>query len=115
MVSVRLAPLPLGVKNYGLALCEVDAAPYMLAGLLVNAPFSVLWALTGSSCHSIGEALELARGGGYCRLSLLAKAAVIFAVLALASTALRRLRSRLQSHAPEDVISASDAAGVPDK
>mmetsp|Transcript_45693 Transcript_45693/g.146662 ORF Transcript_45693/g.146662 Transcript_45693/m.146662 type:complete len:329 (-) Transcript_45693:50-1036(-) len=57
MVGVRFAPLPLGVKNYGLALCEVDFKAYMVASIMVNVPFSVLWATAGGSCHSIAEAL----------------------------------------------------------
>lgn len=64
MVGVRLAPLPLGMKNYGLALCDVPFVPYMIASLLVNAPFSASWAIAGASCSSLTEALsyDSARG-----------------------------------------------------
>mmetsp|Transcript_35522 Transcript_35522/g.81353 ORF Transcript_35522/g.81353 Transcript_35522/m.81353 type:complete len:310 (-) Transcript_35522:92-1021(-) len=58
MIGIRLAPLPLAVKNYGLALCRVPIGPYILASLVVNTPFSVLWALTGASCHSLLDALS---------------------------------------------------------
>mmetsp|Transcript_36039 Transcript_36039/g.66230 ORF Transcript_36039/g.66230 Transcript_36039/m.66230 type:complete len:327 (-) Transcript_36039:67-1047(-) len=58
MIGIRLAPLPLAVKNYGLALCRVPIGPYIFASLVVNTPFSVLWALTGASCHSLLDALS---------------------------------------------------------
>lgn len=57
MVAIRLAPLPLGVKNYGLALCEVQALPFALASFVVNLPFSMMWAATGASCQTLSEAL----------------------------------------------------------
>mmetsp|Transcript_31999 Transcript_31999/g.73046 ORF Transcript_31999/g.73046 Transcript_31999/m.73046 type:complete len:308 (+) Transcript_31999:95-1018(+) len=59
MVSFRLAPVPCGIKNYGLALCDVSFIPYMLAAWIVNVPFSVLWAITGSSCYSLQEAMSM--------------------------------------------------------
>lgn len=59
MIGIRIAPLPLGVKNYGLALCDVPLVPYIVAALLVNAPFSFLWATAGSSATSLKDALNL--------------------------------------------------------
>lgn len=72
MIGVRLAPIPLGVKNYGLALCEVGAAPYTGAALAVNMPFSMLWATAGASCRSLSEALSMdhAPSNGISRLLL---------------------------------------------
>eukprot|EP00931_Biecheleriopsis_adriatica_P087836 TRINITY_DN62250_c0_g1_i1.p1 TRINITY_DN62250_c0_g1~~TRINITY_DN62250_c0_g1_i1.p1 ORF type:complete len:343 (-),score=48.99 TRINITY_DN62250_c0_g1_i1:41-1036(-) len=64
MISVRLTPLPLGLKNYGLAICDVPFVLYMLAGIAVNAPFSVLWALTGSSCKSLSDAIHFKGDAG---------------------------------------------------
>jgi len=58
MVGIRLAPLPLAVKNYGLSLCEVPLLEYVVASLIVNVPFSVMWSSTGASCHSLSEALS---------------------------------------------------------
>jgi len=58
MIGIRVAPLPLGLKNYGLAMCNVPAASYVMASLVVNIPFSCLWASLGSSCHSLGDALN---------------------------------------------------------
>lgn len=60
MISIRfLFPAPLGLKNYGLAMCNVGLVPYTLAGVVSNLPFSVLWASTGASCCSLAEALLL--------------------------------------------------------
>lgn len=58
MVGIRVAPLPLGLKNYGLALCKVDAFSYIVASLIVNTPFSVMWGSLGASCASLGDALN---------------------------------------------------------
>jgi uncharacterized membrane protein YdjX (TVP38/TMEM64 family) len=59
MVGIRLTPIPLAVKNYGLGLSEVRLAHYIVACLSADAPFSALWASTGASCHSLPDALEL--------------------------------------------------------
>ena len=61
MVVIRVAPLPLVVKNFGLALAEVPAIPYTVAALVVNGPFSVMWAMIGASCASLAEALSRAK------------------------------------------------------
>jgi uncharacterized membrane protein YdjX (TVP38/TMEM64 family) len=58
MIMIRVAPLPLVVKNLGLAIAEVPAMPYFVAALAVNAPFSVMWAMIGASCKSLKEALS---------------------------------------------------------
>jgi len=58
MIGIRVAPLPLGVKNYGLALCEVPVSSYVSASLIVNIPFSCLWGSLGASCASLGDALN---------------------------------------------------------
>ncbi|CAE8597590.1 unnamed protein product, partial [Polarella glacialis] len=82
MVGVRLAPLPLGVKNYGLALCEVSIFPYTIAAMAVNMPFSMLWASAGASCRSLSEALSLegapaASGAGLLLIKVLPVVAVV--------------------------------------
>lgn len=59
MIGIRLTPVPLGVKNYGLGLSEAPFGAFLLSVLLVDAPFSVLWASTGASCHSLADALSL--------------------------------------------------------
>lgn len=58
MVGIRVAPLPLGLKNYGLAMCKVPAVEYILASLIVNIPFSCLWGSLGASCKSLKDALN---------------------------------------------------------
>eukprot|EP01049_Picozoa_sp_SAG25_P008037 SAG25_NODE_695_length_5897_cov_31.858917_7_plen_156_part_00 len=48
LVLIRVAPLPLGVKNYGLALIEEFGLGYfVLSALIVNFPFSCMWACVG--------------------------------------------------------------------
>lgn len=59
MMGIRLAPLPLGLKNYGLGLSEVPFGSYLLATVIVDIPFSALWALTGAHCHSLAEAMSM--------------------------------------------------------
>lgn len=59
MMGIRLAPLPLGLKNYGLGLSEVPFGSYLLATVIVDIPFSALWGLTGAHCHSLAEALSM--------------------------------------------------------
>lgn len=86
MVGVRLAPLPLGVKNYGLALVPgIDIARYALAASAVNAPFSLLWASAGVSCRSLEEALTLdaTTGSSLHNFRAAAGPAVIAALLML--------------------------------
>mmetsp|Transcript_49452 Transcript_49452/g.130690 ORF Transcript_49452/g.130690 Transcript_49452/m.130690 type:complete len:261 (+) Transcript_49452:77-859(+) len=58
MVGIRLAPLPLGLKNYGLALSEVGLANFMLASIIVNSPFALLWGYVGASCQTLAEAIH---------------------------------------------------------
>lgn len=93
MLGVRLTPFPLGLKNYGLALCEVSFLPYMIAGIVVNIPFSALWAVTGSSCHSLREAMafDVSQGSGQ-RASWAAGAGVL--ALLLVCAAWKRLRRK---------------------
>eukprot|EP00411_Alexandrium_monilatum_P116962 CAMPEP_0175661004 /NCGR_PEP_ID=MMETSP0097-20121207/14734_1 /TAXON_ID=311494 /ORGANISM="Alexandrium monilatum, Strain CCMP3105" /LENGTH=365 /DNA_ID=CAMNT_0016967161 /DNA_START=10 /DNA_END=1107 /DNA_ORIENTATION=+ len=121
MVSVRLTPLPLGIKNYGLAMCEVDFLPYMLAGVMVNTPFSVIWALTGSSCLSLSEALAFDMAGtGGSSGRMLGKAGAVVAIVVLTLAGLRRLRSSIEDQTPSvvddqmrsNVEASGDAAGV---
>lgn len=64
MMGIRLAPLPLGLKNYGLGLSEVPFGSYLLATVLVDIPFSALWGFTGAHCHSLAEALSMDGSGG---------------------------------------------------
>lgn len=58
MISIRLAPLPLAVKNYGLAFTDVSSPAYIFAASVVNTPFSIMWGAIGASCPSLAEALN---------------------------------------------------------
>eukprot|EP00747_Dinoflagellata_sp_TGD_P179999 gnl/TRDRNA2_/TRDRNA2_31728_c0_seq1.p1 gnl/TRDRNA2_/TRDRNA2_31728_c0~~gnl/TRDRNA2_/TRDRNA2_31728_c0_seq1.p1 ORF type:complete len:246 (+),score=35.92 gnl/TRDRNA2_/TRDRNA2_31728_c0_seq1:55-792(+) len=58
MIGIRIAPLPLGVKNYGLALTDVGCLQYCIAALVVNTPFSIMWCSAGAACTSLSEAIN---------------------------------------------------------
>eukprot|EP00930_Biecheleria_cincta_P060756 TRINITY_DN46360_c0_g1_i1.p1 TRINITY_DN46360_c0_g1~~TRINITY_DN46360_c0_g1_i1.p1 ORF type:complete len:383 (+),score=51.38 TRINITY_DN46360_c0_g1_i1:44-1192(+) len=64
MISVRLAPLPLAVKNYGLAFTDVGSMDYVVASALVNGPFSIAWGMIGASCQSLADATNWANSSG---------------------------------------------------
>eukprot|EP00746_Dinoflagellata_sp_MGD_P020623 gnl/MRDRNA2_/MRDRNA2_148072_c0_seq1.p1 gnl/MRDRNA2_/MRDRNA2_148072_c0~~gnl/MRDRNA2_/MRDRNA2_148072_c0_seq1.p1 ORF type:complete len:190 (-),score=29.06 gnl/MRDRNA2_/MRDRNA2_148072_c0_seq1:182-667(-) len=81
MLAIRLAPLPLGVKNYGLAMCDVDTMSFFFAALVVNAPFSVLWNGIGAQCTSLADALNYESSGGGAGSSI---NKILIAVLLLA-------------------------------
>lgn len=60
MVAIRVAPIPLGIKNYGLSLVQFPnnkypVLQYFWACLIVGAPFSVMWGLTGHGASSLVE------------------------------------------------------------
>mmetsp|Transcript_67900 Transcript_67900/g.110127 ORF Transcript_67900/g.110127 Transcript_67900/m.110127 type:complete len:203 (-) Transcript_67900:492-1100(-) len=63
MSAIRLAPIPLGVKNYGLSLVRFpkDEYPYhiyALSCLAIGAPFSIMWGNVGGGFKSVAEALK---------------------------------------------------------
>ena len=65
MVIIRATPLPLGVKNYGMALVDsVKLRHFTTASLLVNVPFSIMWAFIGSQASELSEAFVLAKDAG---------------------------------------------------
>ena len=60
MCMIRIAPVPLGVKNYGLSLVSFPDdnypfAKYFWACVLVNTPLSIMWGLTGYGASSLFE------------------------------------------------------------
>jgi hypothetical protein len=62
MSLIRLAPIPLGVKNYGLSLVRFpeDRFPYLIytaSCFAIGAPFSVFWGNLGAGFSSVAEAL----------------------------------------------------------
>jgi hypothetical protein len=67
-----MAPIPLGLKNYGLALIpSIDFGLFTLASLVVNIPFSVMWCLLGSQAKNLGDALSAAkRAGGKASMAI---------------------------------------------
>eukprot|EP00933_Yihiella_yeosuensis_P027109 TRINITY_DN21035_c1_g1_i1.p1 TRINITY_DN21035_c1_g1~~TRINITY_DN21035_c1_g1_i1.p1 ORF type:complete len:308 (-),score=36.30 TRINITY_DN21035_c1_g1_i1:155-1078(-) len=59
MMGIRIAPLPLNVKNYGLGMTDVRLYQFIIANLLADIPASFLWASTGAHCKSLADALSL--------------------------------------------------------
>lgn len=60
MCVIRVAPIPLGVKNYGLSLVSFPGdrypvAEYVWACILVGTPFSIVWCFTGHGASSLVE------------------------------------------------------------
>eukprot|EP00927_Polykrikos_kofoidii_P056995 TRINITY_DN51096_c0_g1_i1.p1 TRINITY_DN51096_c0_g1~~TRINITY_DN51096_c0_g1_i1.p1 ORF type:complete len:507 (-),score=64.28 TRINITY_DN51096_c0_g1_i1:469-1788(-) len=62
VIGVRLMPVPLVVKNYGLGLCDLTFFNFCLGAFAVDLPFSIIWASTGNSCRSLSEALNFSSG-----------------------------------------------------
>lgn len=61
LTMVRASPMPIALKNYGLALLPahvVQLPTFALITLVVNVPYSIAWSLTGSSASSLQEALN---------------------------------------------------------
>ena len=57
---IRVAPLPLGVKNYGLSLVpfpndKYPVVTYFWSCFLVGLPFSIMWGMTGHGASSLME------------------------------------------------------------
>uniref|UniRef100_A0A6U4KZU7 VTT domain-containing protein n=1 Tax=Hemiselmis andersenii TaxID=464988 RepID=A0A6U4KZU7_HEMAN len=60
MCVIRVAPIPQGIKNYGLSLVPFPGGKYPVkeyfwACVLVGAPFSIAWCLTGAGASSLLE------------------------------------------------------------
>jgi hypothetical protein len=56
---IRLLPIPISIKNYGMAMlphCPLHV--FMLTTLLAGIPFTVAWVYLGESCRSLLEALQ---------------------------------------------------------
>lgn len=65
LILLRIAPLPLGLKNYGLALVpSIDFRLFTLASAIVNIPFSIMWCFLGSQAKNLGDALLVAKRAG---------------------------------------------------
>eukprot|EP01052_Picozoa_sp_SAG31_P004547 SAG31_NODE_189_length_20842_cov_12.518151_15_plen_258_part_00 len=64
LLAIRAAPLPLGMKNYGLSITPCPLWLFFVATGMVNIPFSIMWAATGSQAGNIVDALDSAGKGG---------------------------------------------------
>jgi len=61
----RLGPVPLAVKNYGLAAFpQVTPFIFTAATFVVNVPFTMMWCVAGGSATSLVDAIAAAEGGG---------------------------------------------------
>jgi uncharacterized membrane protein YdjX (TVP38/TMEM64 family) len=53
---VRVAYIPMAVKNYGLSICPgLNLCVFATVSSLVNLPYSIMWAFWGSQMQYIGE------------------------------------------------------------
>lgn len=81
LAMVRASPMPIALKNYGLALLParvVQLRTFVLMTFLVNVPYSIAWSLTGSSASSLHEALNGKPGSD--RSSLAQKVGLLLAL-----------------------------------
>ncbi|TFJ85388.1 hypothetical protein NSK_003347 [Nannochloropsis salina CCMP1776] len=60
---LRLLPVPIGAKNYGMACLPFPVLIYSLCVLVAEMPFTILWIHIGRSCRSLLEAMN-GHGGG---------------------------------------------------
>eukprot|EP00961_Rhodomonas_salina_P088098 1184740-Rhodomonas_salina.3 len=63
MCLIRLSPLPLGVKNYGLSLVhfpndQYPFAEYAWAAFVSSMPHSIVWSLTGRGASSLADVIK---------------------------------------------------------
>merc|ERR1712232_607387 len=105
-------PIPLGVKNYGLGLCEVRLLHFLMATVMVDIPFSALWSSVGSSCRSLSEALNFQSGSGPAVAArvILGRVLPSLLILSLLSFLAWRWWRRRSSM---DYISKKDIDGMP--
>jgi len=49
---------PLALKNYGLALCDIEASHILIAAMITGAPFAVWWTYLGSTAKNLVQILD---------------------------------------------------------
>ena len=81
LLLIRVAPLPLGVKNYGLALTPCPLGLFFLATGIVNVPFAMLWCSFGTMGGGLIDALDAAEKSGPENLAYVAGGGVAVAVV----------------------------------
>jgi len=96
LILIRIAPIPLGLKNYGLALApSIDFTLFTVASAIVNVPFSIMWCLLGSQAKNLGDALRVAKkAGGKASAALVGAGTGVVLVVLLTK---RWLKSRQRS------------------
>ncbi len=101
---IRLLPIPISIKNYGLACLPASACPFhvfMLTTFVAGVPFTVAWVYLGESARSLLEALQgkgegLTRHGAYAQeLSFLLVGLAVAIALVLLLRRYTRKYSRL--------------------
>ncbi|KAJ1618459.1 hypothetical protein T492DRAFT_1092304 [Pavlovales sp. CCMP2436] len=105
ITMVRASPMPIAIKNYGLALLPAHVLPgrlFAVITLVVNMPYSIAWSLTGSSASSLQEALSGdARTGG---AAVLLKLGALLALFGALSVFARKCRAELARCSPTDLM-----------
>jgi len=116
---IRAAPLPIALKNYGLGMMpELQTSVFMLMTLGVNVPFSVAWALTGSSASSLQEAVQSGGAGsssGKIITSLITAAALLVSLGYVGRLCRDQLKQMRDPHrcanAPDNASAGGDTRG----
>lgn len=119
ITMVRASPMPIAIKNYGLAALPEHVVPvrtFVLVTMCVNVPYSVAWSLTGSSASSLQDAIsgEARAGGGAVVLKLSALVALFAALGAFASkckSELERVKEAGAAAQPQPRSQREGAAG----
>lgn len=89
---IRASPVPSALKSYGLgAATNVQMAPFALACVAINTPYSIGWAFAGSSASSLQEASSADAAQGVA-----ARVAVCVVMLLGISVLARRVRTRVK-------------------
>lgn len=99
LAMVRASPMPIALKNYGLALLPahvVHAQTFALITLVVNVPYSIAWSLTGSSASSLQEALN-GKPGNNARGTLAPKVGLLLALFAGLALVARKATAEIAS------------------
>ncbi|KAG8468319.1 hypothetical protein KFE25_013402 [Diacronema lutheri] len=114
---IRASPMPIALKNYGLAALPEHVVPsrtFCLVTVVVNVPYSVAWSLAGSSASSLQDAIsgKARSGGGTVALKVGALLALFAALTAFASRCQAELR-RLQARGRAPGRSKRDGAPSP--
>ncbi|KAL1519711.1 hypothetical protein AB1Y20_023221 [Prymnesium parvum] len=116
---IRVAPIPGGVKNFGLSLFPSSVVPlptFVAVTLVTNAPFSFAWSLAGSSASNLQEAMSGGGEGAKKQQQLLMQLTALLVTLGVMAALTRHFKVyELVSSSSDSSVpapAASDAASV---